>query len=283
MPNRPRGSQNNEPQPRRWPFGIRGPTTTYTFDCIGVVHSPLTERAVAPRQPGSHDDVRARIELYQGRGFDHALEGLDSWEYAWVLFVFHRNVEDGRGWKAKVRPPRSPTKWGVFATRSPHRPNPIGLSAVKIERVEGCVVHVRDVDLLDGTPVLDLKPYVAYADAHAAAGAGWLQARDPLPPWRVTVSAEASAQLDWLRERGVDLFAAVQRTLAAGPHPHPYRRIRPHGSGMRLALKDWRFDFEVADRCLIVHRLSTGYRTAQLAGDPGLAIHREFASRWSSE
>jgi len=276
------GQKIIEPPSRRWPFGIRTPTTTYTFDCIGVVHSPLIERAVAPRQAGSDGSVRARIELHRGRGFEHALEGLGSWEYAWVLFVFHRNVEDERGWKAKVRPPRSPTKCGVFATRSPHRPNPIGLSAVKVERVEGCVVHVRDVDLLDGTPVLDLKPYVPYADAHPEAGAGWLQALDPLPPWQVTVSAEASAQLEWLRERGIDLLGALQRTLAAGPHPHPYRRIRPHGSGMRLALKDWRFDFEVADRRLIVHRLSTGYRPAQLASDPGLAIHREFAVRWSS-
>ena len=192
-------------------------------------------------------------------------------------------MEDERGWKAKVHPPRSSTKWGVFATRSPHRPNPIGLSAVKIVRVDGCVVHVRDVDLLDGTPVLDLKPYVAYADAHPAAGDGWLQAKDPLPPWQVTVTAEATAQLEWLRERGIDLLGPLERSLAVGPHPHPYRRIRPHGSGMRLSLKDWRFDFEVLDdRCLIVRRVATGYRPAQLAADPSLTVHREFTMRWSS-
>ena len=104
---------------------------------------------------------RASLELFPGRGYEDALDGLGAWDYAWVLFVFHKNVEEGRGWKPKVLPPRSDAKRGVFATRSPHRPNPIGLSAVKIERVEGLFVHVRDLDLLDGTPVLDLKPYVA--------------------------------------------------------------------------------------------------------------------------
>ena len=110
-------------------------------------------------------DATGRIELFPGRGYEDALDGLAAWEYAWVLFVFHKNVEEERGWKPKVLPPRSDQKRGVFSTRSPHRPNPIGLSAVQIERVDGLVVHVRRLDILDGSPVLDLKPYVAYADA----------------------------------------------------------------------------------------------------------------------
>src|SRR5271170_2121934 len=134
--------------------------TGYLFEPIGVVRCPLVERAAAPRQSGLRASVSGCIELHAGHGYEHALEGLEAWERAWILFVFHLNVEEGRGWKPKVLPPRSDRKRGVFATRSPHRPNPIGLSAVTIERIEGLVVHVGGLDLLDGTPVLDLKPYV---------------------------------------------------------------------------------------------------------------------------
>lgn len=253
----------------------------YVFEPIGVVRSPFRERAEAPRQASAAAGVAATIELLPGFGYEHALEGLDAWQYAWLLFVFHRNVEAGRGWRAKVLPPRSEAKLGVFATRSPHRPNPIGLSAVEIVGVEGRTVHVRNVDLLDGTPVLDLKPYVAYADALPGARAGWLEPKDPLPPWVVDFSPPAEAQLEWLGARGVDLKRSIEAALALGPQPHPYRRIKPHGSAMRLALKEWRVDFAVEGRRVVVQRLATGYRPAQLASDPALDLHREFVAVWA--
>jgi len=255
-------------------------TPSYAFSPIGVVRSPFTERAAAPRQAALAPDVGATIELFPGRGYEHALEGLAAWEYVWVIFVFHKNVEERRGWKGKVLPPRSATKRGVFGTRSPHRPNPIGLSAVKIDRVEGCVIHVRNVDLLDQTPVLDLKPYVAYADAYPGARSGWLEARDPLAAWEVSFSTRAQAQIDWLHDRGFDLRPPIETTLALGPQPHPYRRIRPNGSGMRLALKDWRVDFEVVERTIVVQALATGYRATELETDPALQVHKDFAVQW---
>jgi tRNA-Thr(GGU) m(6)t(6)A37 methyltransferase TsaA len=257
----------------------------YLFEPIGVVRSPLVERAQAPRQPGVEEGALladGRIELYPGRGFEDAVSGLDAWEHAWVLFVFHRNVEQGRGWKPRVQPPRAEAKVGVFATRSPHRPNPIGMSAVRIDRVEGLVVHVRSIDLLDGTPVLDLKPYVPYADARPDARSGWLQPADPRPGWQVTFTDAATEQLAWLRERGVDLRPGVESALALGPQPHAYRRIRSHAGGMRLALKEWRVDFVVEDRRLVVRAIATGYRAKELATGPGLETHREFAARFAA-
>jgi tRNA (adenine37-N6)-methyltransferase len=203
----------------------------YLFEPIGIVRSPFDERAAAPRQASVLRDVVGRIELFAGKGYEHALEGLGAWEYAWVLFVFHRNVEQGRGWKAKVLPPRSDVKQGVFATRSPHRPNPIGLSAVAIDRVDDLVVHVRGLDLLEGTPVLDLKPYVAYADSRPEARAGWLEGRDPARAWDVRFGDEASSELAWLRSRGVELEDSIGSILALGPQPHPYRRIRSTRAG----------------------------------------------------
>ncbi len=259
--------------------GPAWPMTRYSFEPIGFVHSPFAERAQAPRQAAVADHVPGRIELLAGCGYEDALEGLAAWERIWVLFVFHKNVEQGRGWKAKVQPPRSEGKQGVFATRSPHRPNPIGLSAVRIERVEGLVVHVRGIDLLDGTPVVDLKPYVAYADAFPGARAGWLVAPDPVPAWDVVFSDAAAGQLEWLRANGVDLRASVEAALSLGPRPHAYRRIRPHGDAMRLALKEWRVDFVVDAPRIVVRSLASGYRARDRAA-VGLELHRAFAAKW---
>jgi tRNA-Thr(GGU) m(6)t(6)A37 methyltransferase TsaA len=263
-------------------IGTVGAPGTFAFEAIGVVRSPFKERAAAPRQARVAAGVEARIELFAGHGYEDALYDLDAWQYVWVLFVFHKNVEEQRGWKAKVLPPRATEKHGVFATRSPHRPNPIGLSAVRLVRIDGLVVHVRDVDLLDGTPVLDIKPYVPYADALPDAGSGWLGAGDPRAAWAVAFSENALEQLEWLRDRGVDLRAAIEAALALGPQPHAYRRIRKHGDAMRLALKDWRVDFAVRERCLVVRALESGYRPKQLAGDPSLAVHRAFAAAFTA-
>jgi tRNA-Thr(GGU) m(6)t(6)A37 methyltransferase TsaA len=261
----------------------------YLFDAIGVVRSPFQERAEAPRQASVARAVAGRIELLPGKGFEDALEGLDAWDYAWVLFVFHANVAQGRGWRPKVQPPRAEGKVGVFATRSPHRPNPIGLTSVRVERVDGLVVYVRELDLLDGTPVVDLKPYVPYADAHPDARSGWLEAKDPRPTWEVSFSADAVSQLAWLKKRGVDPRAGIEAALALGPQPHAYRRIRRHSGGLRLAIKEWRVDFTTegpsfqdreARGRIVVSAIRSGYRPRQLASDPGLALHRDFVAEF---
>ena len=260
---------------------------------IGVFHAPFRERASAPRQPRAAEGVAGHIELFPGHDYEDALADLDRWQYIWVLFWFHGN----EGWKAKVLPPRSTKKRGLFATRTPHRPNPIGLSVVRLERVEGRVVHVRDVDVLDGTPVLDIKPYVAWTDAIADAGSGWLEdeqaldqgttttigrPRDPLAAWEVTFSAHAREQLVFLHDAALDLEATVVRVLSLGPQPHAYRRIRLEADGTgRLAVKDWRVRFRVEGRRIEVIDFATGYRENQLKGDdPERAIHRAFVARF---
>jgi tRNA-Thr(GGU) m(6)t(6)A37 methyltransferase TsaA len=255
---------------------------TYELTPIGIVRSPFVERADAPRQAVVGPAAAGRIELDPGRGFEDALQGLEAWEYVWVVFVFHRNVEQARGWSPKVQPPRADAKVGVFATRSPHRPNPIGLSAVRIDRVEGLVVHVRELDLLDGTPVLDLKPYVPYADARPDARSGWLEPSDPRATWEVVFDPDASARLEWLRARGVDLRASIEAALALGPQPHAYRRIRRTAAGSQLALKEWRVDFAVDGARIVVRDLQTGYRAKALASDPALQLHREFVAAFET-
>src|SRR5271167_4134636 len=114
------------------PIKAHVPFASITFEPIGVVHTPFKEKVSAPRQSIAAENVEGTIELFPGRSLEHALEDIGSWERLWVVFVFHR----AEGWRPKVLPPRSTKRRGVLATRSPHRPNPIGLSAVRLVGVD---------------------------------------------------------------------------------------------------------------------------------------------------
>jgi tRNA-Thr(GGU) m(6)t(6)A37 methyltransferase TsaA len=248
---------------------------------IGVIRSPFTDRVSAPRQPYVAADAEGTIELYAGHDFEDALADLERWSHVWVLYWFHLN----EGWRPKVLPPRSDEKRGVFSTRSPHRPNPIGLSPMKLLRIEGRVLFVRGVDVVDGTPVLDLKPYVPFADIVADASTGWI-GTDPDPAYAVRWEPLAQEQAEWLRAaHGVELTASIEKQLALGPRPHAYRRIREVEDGRRvLSVHDWRVRFRIEERAAIVERLSSGYRASQLFGeratDRKLDVHRAFAERF---
>ncbi len=263
-----------------------------TLDPIGYLRSPLATKVQAARQPRAAAGTRAQIELLPGRNFEHALDDLAHWELIWVIFWFHLNP----GWRPKVLPPRSTTgRKGVFATRSPHRPNPIGMSVVRLERVDGLTLHIRDSDMLDGTPVLDLKPYVAYTDAHPDAGTGWLedatrsdaraQPSDPVPAYFVQFEALAAEQAVWIESHtGLAIRERIESTLALGPAPHPYRRIRRVDQWMQLAVKEWRVRFAVVERDVRVIEIYSGFRASQLASaDESLRPHREFLAIWPRE
>jgi tRNA (adenine37-N6)-methyltransferase len=250
---------------------------------IGIVRSPFTEKADAPRQataPGG-GGVAGRIEI--DAPYVDGLADLDGFERLWILFWFDR----AEGWRSKVLPPRSDTKRGVFATRSPHRPNPIGMSAVRLEKIEGAILHVRDLDLIEGTPVLDLKPYIPYADAFPEAAAGWLdaQATDPVAGWTVDVEPAAEAAFAWIAQHGGELRTRTLATLALGPQPHAYRRIKiaPDGRRRILAVKEWRVVFRVVEekKRIIVEDVTSGFSPRDL--DKGAeavhALHRAFLAR----
>lgn len=256
-----------------------------SLEPIGFVRSSLGSKVEAARQPRAAQGTRGTIELLAGHNFDHALEDLGGWEYIWVIFWFHLNP----GWRPKVLPPRSVSgRKGVFSTRAPHRPNPLGLSAVRLEAIDGLTLHISDVDMLDGTPVLDIKPYVAYTDAHAAARSGWLgdttTPADPIAPHRVVWDETAAAQAAWVESRtGLALRDRVDATLALGAAPHPYRRIRQTAQGLQLSIKEWRVRFTVTGLDVQVIRIQSGYRAAELA--MGAAVepnrsHCEFEIAW---
>lgn len=247
----------------------------YTVTPIGFVRSPFGEKVLAPRQPVVAEDVTGTIEVLGE--YRDALDDLASFDRIWVVFWFDRSS----GWRPKVQPPRSDVKRGVFATRSPHRPNPIGLSAVRLDRIEGTTLHVRELDLVEGTPVLDLKPYLPYADAFPEAGAGWLAA-DPRPAWTVTLAPEAEEAAAWvLAQTGLPLRDRIVAALSLGPKPHAYRRIKETPAGPVLAVKEWRAAFRVGDGAIEVRRVASGYRPRELEKEGAVyEVHRAFVARF---
>lgn len=248
---------------------------------IGVIRSPFKEKVEAPRQGIVAADVRGVIEVLPELA--DGLQDLEGFDRVWLLYWFDRAV----GYKPKVLPPRSEHKRGVFATRSPHRPNPIGLSAVRLERVDIAAreVHVRDIDLIDGTPILDIKPYIPYADAFPDASSGWL-ASDVREEWSVALTDDAEARAAFIHElTALDLRDRIVQSLSLGPQPHAYRRIREAPDGTKvLAIKEWRAPFEVdaSMKLITVTTIRSGYRPKELASgrDPVHELHRRFVARF---
>ena len=153
--------------------------SVFTGRPIAFVRSPYANRIDAPHQPtvveGTETGAAADALIeFVAEIPAAAFRDLAGFERIWLLFVFHRS----EGWKAEVKPPRGGGKRSVLATRSPHRPNAIGLSAVELLSIDAHALRVRGMDLLDGTPILDIKPYVPYADAFPGARAGWIDAID---------------------------------------------------------------------------------------------------------
>jgi tRNA-Thr(GGU) m(6)t(6)A37 methyltransferase TsaA len=265
---------------------------TLTLRPIGYVRSAYAEPSQAPRQPGTDGASAprdARIELVAGMDLEQAVADLVGFDRIWAIVWFDRNTT----WKPRVLPPRGGRqKRGVLATRSPHRPNPIGISALRLLGVEGRVLHVGEVDLLDGTPVLDVKPYVPYADAFPDARAGWVDeveredAEGLGARFTVRWSALAEAQATFLRDaHGLAIGAASMAALARDPAPHPYRRIvRDRAGGLMIAEKSWRLHFAVDEGVVTITRVSSGYRRAALQGDVHALhdgpAHVDFQRRW---
>ena len=150
----------------------------YHLEPIGFLSTCFKEKFGIPRQSGLVASADGVLKLKDDDLLKTALRGLEGFSHIWIVFLFHQH--QSKHWKPSIRPPRlgGAKKVGVLASRSPHRPNPIGLSAVKLERIDfespgGVELHLSGVDFLDGTPVLDIKPYLAYADSIPEATAGW--------------------------------------------------------------------------------------------------------------
>lgn len=187
---------------------------------IAYIRTQFPEKFGVPRQSGLASSLRGTIVFEPEFRNPDALRGLDGFTHLWLIWEFSANHGGGRSWQPTVRPPRlgGNLHMGVFATRSPFRPNPIGLSCVMIDRVEsesaeGPVIHVKGADLMDGTPIYDIKPYIPYADAYPQAGAGYV---DMLTSDRLDVVMPDHVR-EVLKER--QILAAVVEVLSLDPRP----------------------------------------------------------------
>lgn len=209
---------------------------------VGIVHSCFPEKFGIPRQPGLVKEAHARLELLAPYDRREALEGLEAFSHLWLIFVFHASLQEG--WKPTVRPPRlgGNKRVGVFASRSMFRPNPIGMSVVELERIDTdaspACLYLKGVDLLDGTPVLDIKPYLPYVDAIPDARGGYA-ANSPEPCLHVSFIPQAENQCADHEARYPHLQTLITQLLALDPRPAYYGDDARTDFGMRL------LDFEV--------------------------------------
>ncbi len=203
------------------------------MEVIGHIESCYRDKFGTPRQPGLAPSSWARLKIAKEWQPELALQGLEGYSHLWVIFQFHQNTN--LRYHAKVHPPRLGGKqMGVFATRSPHRPNPIGLSLVKIEKVEGDSVYLSGVDLVDGTPVLDIKPYLPEVEALPEAKGGWAQVA-PKSEIKLVWTAEQSLLVEKWSERihQPRLAQLIEETLCLDPRPVVYRGYEGEDSPYR--------------------------------------------------
>lgn len=224
---------------------------------IGIIHSCFKEKFGIPRQPGLVDAAEARLQLLPPYNRKEAVRGLEGFSHVWLIFGFHATAE--QGWRPTVRPPRlgGNARVGVFASRSTFRPNPLGLSVVRLAGIDcsdGVSLTLAGVDLLDQTPIFDIKPYLPYADALPSAQGGFAP-ENPDTAVSVSFSPQAERQLSRLEAERPRLRQLVCELLAYDPRP-AYRSDTDASRDYGVKLYDldvrWRMLGDVAEVTALV-------------------------------
>lgn len=280
--------------------------TSFEMDPIGIFRSNAAQKHEVPRQGALSPHLTGWVALHPHPQLAAMVEDLEGFSHLWLVSWF----DQVSGWHAKVRPPRGGGRRGVLGTRSPHRPNPVGLTLVELDRIELPSIWIRGHDLLDGTPILDIKPYIEYADRPVTpVRQGWLETLETTSEYSVTWSALAEEQRAWLVENGVDLLPAVTAALVWRPYPYRSHRVRPLGPRVRpvgprvrplngneeslgmwrgeYAHRTWRVEFWRDDASLrvTVTRVYSGYDEDTLAGRresrwDDVPLHRTYQERF---
>ncbi|TPW18198.1 MAG: SAM-binding protein [Halothiobacillaceae bacterium] len=219
---------------------------------IGIVHSCFKEKFGIPRQPGLIASASAVVELFTPYNRAEAVRGLEAFSHIWLLFIFHEAQR--QQWSATVRPPRlgGNKRVGVFASRSPFRPNPIGMSVVTLDAVEitdkRLLLHISGIDILDKTPVIDIKPYLNYVDAIPTARGGFA-AEAPLKKLHVVFTPQALIECEQHQTNRPQLRTLIEEVVALDPRPaYMSDSDQEREYGLRLFDFDlrWRVEGELA-------------------------------------
>ena len=256
------------------------------FSPIGYIQTSMTEKFYAPHQPNharnsedsyeKNDEILIKktsytgyIELLKHNNYDLALRDLSSFSHIWLIWWFHKN----NNWRPGVLPPRGPAqRRGVFSTRSPHRPNPIGITAVELIKIEGLKVYIGNNDLINGTPILDIKPYIKEVDSFANSNNGWLKEVDEYemnsPKYEISFSDLAKKQLDFFNSINETFFSRASELLCKDPTPHRTRRIQKIADEMyRMSCGGWRIYFSVTDNIISVSYFDTAFKYEKLTSE----------------
>lgn len=252
---------------------------------IGHLYCEQKYRYEAPRQGVLSGDSTGVVRLEPGCNYDQALTDLVGFDRIWLIYQFHQNS----GWKPKVIPPRSPgsKKISLFATRSPYRPNSLGLSCVELVKIDGLDIWVRGLDLLDGTPIFDIKPYIPYCDSFENSAVGWLEQVDNMVKWNVGSTLIAKEQMNWIyQQTGLDLLRFAQLQLSSEPFNSKRKRVTKYDgleSTYCLAYRTWRIIFHAdnKNKRISILNICSGYTEIDLeqgAGDKynDKDIHRAY-------
>lgn len=227
------------------------------FTPIGYLESCYKDKFGTPRQPGLSPHALSQLKLRSDLQPQESLDGLEGFSHIWIIFVFHENQVSR--FHAKVHPPRlSGKSMGLFATRTPHRPNPIGLSLVKLEKIEDGIIYLSGADLIDGTPVLDIKPYIPDVEAVPYAKVGWVS---EVPQRNIDIDfsdvAEAALSQWMLKMNQSNLKQLIKDTIRLDPRPNVYKGFEGADSPyrknhvFRLYDKDICFEFVEENRALV--------------------------------
>ena len=219
-----------------------------TLEPVAYFKSPFASKFGIPRQSGLVPELKGEIHFTEKYRRSEAVRGLEGFDYIWLIWEFSANLRDqDAAWQPIVRPPRlgGNARLGVFATRSPFRPNPLGLSCVRLGRIDfDCpgapVIHVLGADLMDGTPIYDIKPYIPYADAHPEAAGGFTDGSS-WAPMKVRIPDTVRTDLELrLGSEGLETLLGV---LALDPRPR-YQDDPDRIYGMPFCGLDIRFKAE---------------------------------------
>ena len=218
----------------------------YNFKPIGIIHSCYKEKFGIPRQPALVSSP-AKIEIDSTYANEDAFRQLDRFSHIWVIFVFHETVN--KGWNPTVRPPRlgGNKRIGVFASRSMFRPNPIGLSVVELKSIERkgnkVILNIIGGDFLDTTPVLDIKPYIPYADSIETAKAGYAE-NQPSVRFMVSFSDKAKSEINELQDKYPELEKLITEILQLDPRPAYHAEKETKQTQNEFAMKLYDFDLK---------------------------------------
>jgi tRNA-Thr(GGU) m(6)t(6)A37 methyltransferase TsaA len=236
---------------------------------IGIVHSERMHRYETPRQGVLAGADISVIKLNANFNFEQALKDLEGFDRIWVIYWFHLN----NNWNPMVTPPRhTRKKVGVFATRAPHRPNQIGMSCVKLESIRGLEIFISESDILDGSPVLDIKPYLPYSDSFPGAATGWVKSGLE-NIYQVKFASKSEKHCAWLKnEADINLVNFARLQLEFNPVDDSRKRITALETEGRkkemfvLAYRTWRIYYRVdeKERTVLIKEIRSGYSIDEL-------------------